>query len=109
MVLFLLSLTGLPPTSGFIAKFYLFAAMIEAQKFYWLAVIAVLNTVVSLFYYFSIAKSMYLDKVDNDETLEPNTVFTSIVLLCAIPTAFLIINWSALYDYIEASVLKGLG
>ena len=52
---------------------------------------------------------MYLDKVDNDETLEPNTVFTSIVLLCAIPTAFLIINWSALYDYIEASVLKGLG
>ena len=109
MVLFLLSLTGLPPTSGFIAKFYLFAAMIEAQKFYWLAVIAILNTVVSLFYYFSIAKSMYLDKIENDEKLESNSVFTAIVLICALPTAFLIINWSSLYNYIASSILSGIG
>ena len=109
MVLFLLSLTGLPPTSGFIAKFYLFAAMIEAEKFYWLAIIAVLNTVISLFYYFSIAKSMYLDKITNDASIEENKVFTFVVLVCAIPTALLIINWSSLYDYIASSILLGLG
>ena len=83
--------------------------MIEAEKFYWLAVIAVLNTVISLFYYFSIAKSMYLDKVTDVSPIEDNKIFTFVVLVCAIPTALLIINWSSLYDYIASSVLLGLG
>ena len=109
MIIFLLSLTGLPPTSGFIAKFYLFAALIEAQKFYWLAVIAVINTVISLFYYFRIAKSMYFDDTEDNNSIEFNLVFTVIIIICIIPTLFLIINWSSLYTFIENSVLIGIG
>ena len=54
MVLLLVSLTGLPPTAGFIGKVYLFAALIESKSFYWLALVGILNSVVSLFYYFNI-------------------------------------------------------
>jgi formate hydrogenlyase subunit 3/multisubunit Na+/H+ antiporter MnhD subunit len=50
MAMFLFSLAGLPPLAGFIGKFYLFAAVIEGQ-FYWLALVGVLNSVVSLYYY----------------------------------------------------------
>ncbi|HDD53581.1 MAG TPA: NADH-quinone oxidoreductase subunit N [Thermosulfidibacter takaii] len=59
MVVFLLSLAGIPPTAGFVGKFLLFAAAIKAG-FYWLVAIAALNSVVALFYYFRIAKAMYM-------------------------------------------------
>jgi len=59
MVIFLLSLAGIPPTAGFVGKFLLFAAALKA-KFYWLVVIAALNSVIALFYYFRIAKVMYM-------------------------------------------------
>jgi NADH-quinone oxidoreductase subunit N len=50
MAAFLFSLIGLPPSAGFIGKLYLFAAVIQ-EKYYWLAVVGVLNSVVSLYYY----------------------------------------------------------
>jgi NADH-quinone oxidoreductase subunit N len=59
MLVFLLSLAGIPPTVGFIGKWYLFAAAMKAG-FVWLAVLAVLMSAVSLFYYFRIARAMYL-------------------------------------------------
>jgi len=58
MVIFLLSLTGIPPTAGFVGKFYLFAAAINAG-YIWLAIIAAMNTAVSLFYYMRVAMLMY--------------------------------------------------
>ncbi len=60
MVIFLLSLTGIPPTVGFVGKFLLFSAAVKAG-FYWLVAIAVLNSVISLYYYFKIAKVMYME------------------------------------------------
>jgi NADH-quinone oxidoreductase subunit N len=60
MAVFLFSLTGLPPLAGFVGKFYLFAAVIEKQL-YLLAVIGVLNSVVSLVYYARIVRTMFLD------------------------------------------------
>ncbi len=59
MVIFLLSLGGIPPTAGFIGKYYLFAAAIQAG-YGWLAIIAVLMSAVSIFYYFKIVVAMYL-------------------------------------------------
>src|SRR6185312_6344545 len=50
MLLFMLSLGGIPPTAGFMGKFWLFSAAIEAG-FVWLAVIGVLNSAISLYYY----------------------------------------------------------
>jgi NADH-quinone oxidoreductase subunit N len=60
MAIFMFSLTGVPPFAGFIGKFYLFKAVVE-RNFYWLALIGVLNSVVSLYYYMRIVKTMYLD------------------------------------------------
>ena len=61
MTLFMVSLTGLPPTAGFIGKFYIFASVIEAgSQYYWLAFVGVINSVVSLYYYIRVVKHMYL-------------------------------------------------
>ena len=59
MTLFMLSLGGIPPTAGFIGKFTIFAAVIESNSLLWLGIVAVLNSVVSLYYYFKIAHQMY--------------------------------------------------
>jgi NADH-quinone oxidoreductase subunit N len=59
MLLFMLSLGGIPPTAGFMGKLYLFAAAVNAG-YVWLVVVAVLMSAVSLYYYFSIVLQMYL-------------------------------------------------
>jgi NADH-quinone oxidoreductase subunit N len=59
MVVFLVSLTGLPPTIGFYGKYLLFKTGVD-HGLGWLIVIAALNSVVSLFYYFSVVKSLFL-------------------------------------------------
>ena len=58
-VVFLVSLTGLPPTIGFAGKWLLFRATMDTGL-YWLAVVAALNAVVALFYYFKIARALFL-------------------------------------------------
>src|SRR2546427_12139092 len=59
MLIFMLSLGGVPPTAGFMGKFWLFGAAI-ASGYYWLAVIGVLNSAVSLYYYIRIVVFMML-------------------------------------------------
>jgi NADH-quinone oxidoreductase subunit N len=66
MAIFLFSLTGLPPLAGFIGKFYLFAAVIR-QQFYFLAVVGVINSVISLYYYARIVRTMFLDFPEGNE------------------------------------------
>lgn len=59
MTVFMLSLAGIPPTAGFVAKFYLFASVVDAG-FTWLAVIGVLFSLVSAFYYLRVIVYMYM-------------------------------------------------
>lgn len=70
MMIFLVSLTGLPPAFGFIGKFYLFAALVESG-WLWLALVGLLNSVISLGYYMRIAKVMLID--GTDEEADPET------------------------------------
>ena len=64
MTLALFSLAGIPPVAGFFGKFFLFTA--AAQKGYYLLVlIAVLNTIISLFYYLLVVKAMFIVKSEN--------------------------------------------
>src|SRR5256712_10835317 len=59
MTIFLLSLGGFPPTAGFIAKWYVFTAAVKAG-YYWLAIIGVLTSVISVFFYLRIVVMMYM-------------------------------------------------
>ena len=72
LLVILFSLAGIPPLAGFFAKFYIFMAVIEAEMFI-LAILGLLTTVVSAFYYLRIIKIIYFDKekdkYDTDHSL----------------------------------------
>jgi len=65
MSIFLFSLMGLPPTAGFAGKFYIFAGAIKAD-YVWLAIIGVLNSAVSLYYYLRVMVYMYFKEPTED-------------------------------------------
>ncbi len=61
--IFMIALVGLPPTCGFIGKLFLFNSLLDGGRQYiWLAVVGVLNSVISLYYYLRVLKVMYIDK-----------------------------------------------
>ena len=80
MTVFLLSLGGLPPFAGFVAKFYIFSAAIE-EGFVTLVVIAVLNSAISFYYYLKVVVYMYMKEPESEFqiSLTPMTLFVVIV------------------------------
>ncbi len=109
MVIFLISLTGLPPTAGFIGKFAIFAAVLKADLI-WLAVVGVLNSVVSLFYYVKIFKNMYLTKVDTDaEKLKFSYGSHIITILIIIPNLLFGVYFTPILEWAKNSVQIFLG
>jgi NADH-quinone oxidoreductase subunit N len=66
MLVALLSLTGMPPFVGFVGKFFVFAAAVDANLI-WLAVIGVLNSIIGLYYYMTVLKYVYLYRSDDDD------------------------------------------
>lgn len=110
LVVFLLSLTGIPPTAGFWGKYYLLFAVFDAG-YAWLAVFAIINTVISLFYYFRIAKSLFLR--EEEEALfetESNWPLTACILALAALTLWIGIWPAGTLDvaYSAAGVLPTL-
>ncbi len=104
LAVFLFSLTGLPPLAGFIGKFYLFAALLKTHLtfFYVVAIIGVLNSVVSLYYYVRIVKAMFLEKAEaGAPTLPLARASTVLLTVCAIPTVLLGIWWGPLAGLVE--------
>lgn len=83
MAFFMLSLVGIPPFIGFFAKFILFAAIINAGWF-WLAVVAVINSVVSLYYYVYIIKVMVIDTAQQTKPILIPKIAYSLVIILAI-------------------------
>ena len=65
MALFMFALAGMPPTAGFVGKFYIFSAAIQAG-YIWLAIIGVMNSLVSVFYYLRITVLMYMKPAEAD-------------------------------------------
>ncbi len=59
MAIFMLSLTGIPPTAVFVGKFYVLAAAID-NGLLWLAVVGIINSVISLYYYVGVIRAMYV-------------------------------------------------
>ncbi|RJP19090.1 MAG: NADH-quinone oxidoreductase subunit N [Deltaproteobacteria bacterium] len=103
MAVFLFALTGIPPFSGFIGKVYLFAEVIN-RGVYWLAVVAGLNSVVALYYYARIVRSMFLSEpADASEIAVPAFPRAMLVLL-AVPTLILGIYWEPVARIASQSV-----
>jgi len=88
LLIILFSLAGIPPLGGFFAKFYVFAAVIEL-KMYALAIIGLLTTVVSAFYYLKIIKIIYFEEnVTSFDSIKNKTVHISIFISCSILITF---------------------
>jgi len=111
MAIFLFSLVGLPPLAGFIGKFYLFAAVIDAH-WYKLAILGVLNGVVSLYYYARIVRAMFLNMPTDSEPVIPAQagiqsvgLFNTILLLIfVIPVLVLGVWWTPLIQVINKAL-----
>ena len=84
MTVFLLSLGGFPPTAGFIGKWYIFSAAVQ-EGHYWLAIIGVLSSVVSVFFYLRIVVMMYM----TEEGAEPARPAISVPAMAALGFAML--------------------
>ncbi len=105
MTVFMLSLTGIPPTAGFIGKFYLFASVIKVgPQMYWLAIVGAINSVISLYYYFRVVKVMFLEGEPTETIQVPSFSVMVILLILAIPTVFFGIYWAPIADWVSHSL-----
>ena len=89
-LIILFSLAGIPPLGGFFAKFYVFSAVLE-QKMFALAIIGLLTTVISAFYYLKIIKTIYFDdSAITFDAVKNKIVQASIFISCGILLTFFI-------------------
>jgi NADH-quinone oxidoreductase subunit N len=97
-VVFLLSLAGIPLTAGFLAKFYMLKALVQAGGFQWLVILAVLMAAVSVYYYFRVIQAMYF-KEGEAPSMEISTSFKWVIAVVAILVIILgvypqlLLNW----------------
>jgi NADH-quinone oxidoreductase subunit N len=104
LAIFLFSLTGIPLTVGFIGKFYLFAAVIRGQ-FYILAVVGIINSVISLYYYLRPIRTMFLDQPAGDEgELTTEAWNYGLMGVLAAATIVLGLYWGPLIAFTERSL-----
>ncbi len=108
MLIFLLSLTGIPPTVGFVGKFYLFSAAIE-KGFVWLAVIAVVNSVISLFYYMRVVMVMYMRESPSRLPVNRSLALTVALVLAVLGTLVIGVYPEPFLEAARASIRGVLG
>ncbi len=82
MIIFMLSFIGVPPTAGFMGKFYLFGSAIKSHLF-WLAMVGILNSVISSYYYLRILVAFYMNKPKETEALTPLPLSLGVVIFIA--------------------------
>jgi NADH-quinone oxidoreductase subunit N len=100
MTLSLFSLAGIPPVAGFFGKFFLFTA--AAQKgFYFLVLIAVLNTIISLYYYLLVVKAMFINKNEDPIARFKSDFPTRFALLICVAGIFFTGFASMIFEYIQ--------
>lgn len=84
MAVFMFSLAGVPPTAGFVGKFYIFSAAVEAG-YAWLAVVMVLASVVSVYYYLKVTVAMYMwEPAESLVRLRPNGLLVAALVIALV-------------------------
>jgi NADH-quinone oxidoreductase subunit N len=108
--IFLFSLTGLPPLAGFTGKWYLFVAVLNHYSedgggwYVALAIIAALNTAVSLYYYPRIVRAMFIDEPEGERTVRPKVSYQ--IMLGAFSAALLLFGiwWTPIIEWTQSSL-----
>ncbi|MFA5418916.1 MAG: NADH-quinone oxidoreductase subunit N [Bacteroidales bacterium] len=101
MMLSMFSLAGIPPVAGFFGKFFLFTAAAE-KGFYILVLIAVLNTIISLYYYLLIVKAMFINKSEVAIPTFKNDLMTKIGLAICVAGIVIMGFASSILEYINS-------
>lgn len=101
--IFLVSLTGLPPTAGFVGKLYIFIALVDANLIT-VAIIALLNTVVSLYYYIRVLKAMFLVRNDKIVEIQLSPLNYVVIILLAAPVLILGVYFTPLVNIAKESI-----
>ena len=106
MTLFMLSLTGLPPTAGFVGKLYIFKTLVGAgSEFLWLVVAGGVNSVISLYYYFHVVKVMFLGGKRSDVITYPPSTMFGFMIFTAVPSLLLGLYWNPLASWVKDSLV----
>ncbi|MGC8595203.1 MAG: NADH-quinone oxidoreductase subunit N [Candidatus Kryptoniota bacterium] len=103
LTVFLFSLTGIPPTFGFIGKFYLFSALMKTN-YVWLAIVGVINSVISLYYYVRVVRNMYLVEPEQRTTISFDFGTNLLMTLLVIPNILLMLYFSPVLNWAQQSV-----
>lgn len=101
MMLALFSLAGIPPLAGFFSKLFIFAVAAQ-QGFYILVFIALVNTIISLYYYLLIVKAMFINKNENAIAPFRSDNYTRISLIACTAGILVLGIFSAIYENIGA-------
>ena len=108
LTLCMVSLTGLPPTAGLIAKIYIFSGAVD-QGLLWLVIIAVINSCISAFYYFKVVKVMWMGEPASPDKVTSSWPEWLALALCCIPVVVIGVLPGAFIALVQnASALFGI-
>ncbi|HIC90296.1 MAG TPA: NADH-quinone oxidoreductase subunit N, partial [Anaerolineae bacterium] len=99
MLVFLLSLAGIPPTGGFVGKFFVFGAAVQLQ-FWALAAVALVNSVVAAFYYLNVVRYMFFVPAKTEATIPVSRFMSAALMITATMTLLIgilpqtFVNWA---------------
>ena len=102
MLIFMLSLGGIPPTAGFMGKLWLFAAAIESGLV-WLAVIFVVNSVISLYYYYRVVVFMWLKDETSGPEMAINPALATALVIAAVGSLLFGVYPQVLFDHAQTA------
>ncbi len=110
MTMFMVSLAGVPPTGGFWAKVLVFRAAIErgGDLGVWLAVVMLLNSVVSIYYYFLVPRQMLFKDPERDERLHVPVLISAVVAVAMVALVVVFVLPNPFARIAELSALSGL-
>ena len=108
MAAFMFSLAGIPPTGGFLGKFYLFAAAVKADMIP-LVVIAVLNAVISVYYYLRLVVNLYMRDAEEELIVDkPSAGLVAALLLALLGVIWLGVAPNSVVTLFNAAVVPGM-
>jgi NADH-quinone oxidoreductase subunit N len=105
MLVFMFSLTGIPPTAGFVAKFYIFMAAVDTGLV-WLAVVGVLFSAVSAYYYLRVVMLMYMKEPESQAKLAVSPAITVALWVATLVILGVGVYPNPLVEYAQSALLK---